>query len=75
MGSDFVFAEKESKVIIFYLISFTHIGCPKKKCLLPFSAVSIQPTLEIFFVIEIIDKVLSLSKIWRHLVNAKIVKI
>ena len=47
----------------------------KKKCLLPFSAVSIQPTLEIFFVIEIIDKVLSLSKIWRHLVNAKIVKI
>ena len=25
MGSDFVFAEKESKVIIFYLISFTHI--------------------------------------------------
>jgi len=41
----------------------------------PFSAVSIQPTLEIFFGIEIIDKVLSLSKIWRHLVNAKIVKI
>jgi len=25
MGSDFVFAEKESKVIIFYLISFTQI--------------------------------------------------
>ena len=27
----------------------TFIGCPKKKCLLPFSAASIQPTLEIFF--------------------------
>ena len=46
----------------------------KKKCLE--AIFSIQTTYNgYFFVIEVIDKVLSLRKFWRHLANVKIVKI
>ena len=39
-----------------------YIGCPKKSYLLTFSATSRLPRFEMFFVIEITDNVLSLSK-------------
>ena len=50
-------------------------GCPEKKCHeLIFSI--IETTYNgFFFMTKIIDKVLSLSKFWRHLANVKIVKI
>ena len=47
----------------------------KKSVLWQFSALSRLSTMDIFFITKIIDKVLSLSKFWRHLANVKIVKI
>ena len=55
--------------------SIVHMGCPKKKCLKAIFSM-IQTTYNgYFFGMKIIDKVLSLSKFWRHLANIKIVKI
>ena len=51
------------------------LGVQKKKCLEAIFS-TIKTTYNgYFFVMKIIDKVLSLSKFWRDLANVKIVKI
>ena len=47
---------------------------PKKSVLRQFSALSRLTTMD-FFVIKIIDKVISLSKFWRHLAKSKLSKL
>ena len=49
-------------------------GCPQKKCLETIFSIIESTYNGYFFVTKIIDKVLSLSKFWRHLANVKIVK-
>ena len=50
-------------------------GCPQKKCLQAIFSIIETTYKGYFFVTNIIDKLLSLSKFWRHLANVKIVKI
>ena len=50
-------------------------GCPQKKCLETIFSIIETTYNGYFFVAKNIDKVLFLSKFWRHLAYVKIVKI
>ena len=62
----------ESSLFPFF---FLDNGCPQKKCLEAIFSIIETTYNGYFFVSKTIDKVLSLSKFWRHLANVKIVKI
>ena len=56
-------------------MKYQYIGCPQKKCLEAILSIIETTYNGHLFVMKIIDKVLSLSKFWKHLANVKIVKI